>query len=991
MRSYRRPGSIAVLIGVALVTLVALYSEHSCNGLLPFSGWVEDEAKCADVSPEELRAAGIEEVDVAERYYFSKMDRGIDLTNQESAGRIMWMVWTAGNDRFWDETTKNIDGIFDWLKTISSNPEYGFCTKHKYKSGKYGKYEEDQYKPYYRSSSENEGDWALDKKQCEANKDLTWVPISRDNRWKYFGLINEPCFGKATKPDKYGLWLDERMPKSDKCPPDPFENIKKYPGIQIGARGKGEGENYLPVGSYYGKASGVVGMRLFPNPDFDNEAQKQWMDNKDKFYTDPTYYSNKDLIRPYRVGVSCALCHVGPSPVNPPKDPEKPEWENLSSTVGAQYLWLDRAFLWNPQDHKNFYYQLLRTTRPGTFDTSLVSSDNINNSRTQNAVYGFCSRLVAGLRWGKEILAGGALSNRQFNDLEGNNYPATICNGVPTRNLFKHPNTVWTPRILRDASDTAGVLGSLNRIYLNIGSFSEEWLLHFRSFVGALPFSPITPIKVADAQKNSSYWQATEAQTPFMAYFLAKAGRPDYLKEAVTESLKRFAGIRNTPATAAAQKSLDTKAASKRGAHEGVDAPPLVDEPEPYSSPEQEAEVRPNAEKEALEKLKQELEGNSEKLEPGKMIFANRCARCHSSQIPKTVENCRQIPKWTNPLDELGCKDDYMTCWKKYWEWTNCDDFKKQMRKIVARPDFLEKDYLSNDVRVPMTVLETNACASLATNAIAGNIWDNFSSQTYKDLPSVGSLEFSPPWDHDNKVFNPFLVNDRITNPYLTQNSTAIETQSYEMPDGGRGYIRPPSLISLWSTAPFLLNNTLGKFNPDPSINARMDSFEDSIEKLLWPEKRKWDPIFQRRNNPKLPRQNRGVGLIERTTMPSRLKIDLPAVRPWRNLLSLLLPSIFDSGSIIIGPIPTGTPVNMFANLPLSLRSLIVLVRGIAPLARLPSDPTESQATNALNPLVKPLLALNTCPDFVVNKGHYFGADLPDQKKSDLIRFLKTF
>ena len=44
----------------------------------------------------------------------------------------------------------------------------------------------------------------------------------------------------------------------------------------------------------------------------------------------------------------------------------------------------------------------------------------------------------------------------------------------------------------------------------------------------------------------------------------------------------------------------------------------------------------------------------------------------------------------------------------------------------------------------------------------------------------------------------------------------------YTMPAGGRGYTRPPSLISLWSTAPFLLNNTVGKFDPSPSVDARM-------------------------------------------------------------------------------------------------------------------------------------------------------------------------
>jgi hypothetical protein len=44
------------------------------------------------------------------------------------------------------------------------------------------------------------------------------------------------------------------------------------------------------------------------------------------------------------------------------------------------------------------------------------------------------------------------------------------------------------------------------------------------------------------------------------------------------------------------------------------------------------------------------------------------------------------------------------------------------------------------------------------------------------------------------------------------------------------------------------------------------------------------------------------------------------------------------------------------------------------------------------------MLALSKCPDFVVNRGHYFGTDrfkeepgLSDADKKALIEFLKTF
>ena len=204
-------------------------------------------------------------------------------------------------------------------------------------------------------------------------------------------------------PDRHGLWLDKRKPE---CGPDPFENEKKYPGVKIGARGK-----TVPVGSFYGYATGIVGLRLFPNPDFDETAAREW--DPKRFYDDPSYYRSRDLVRPYRVGMSCGFCHVGPSPTHPPADPENPKWANLSSTVGAQYFWIDRIFAWEA-DASNFIFQLLHTSRPGALDTSLVSTDYINNPRTMNAIYGLGPRLAEAARWGKETLAGDELDNRQL-------------------------------------------------------------------------------------------------------------------------------------------------------------------------------------------------------------------------------------------------------------------------------------------------------------------------------------------------------------------------------------------------------------------------------------------------------------------------------------------------------------------------------------------------------------------------------------------------
>jgi hypothetical protein len=773
---------------------------------------------------DEARQAGrpAQSFAAADEDYFQAMDGGIALTLDEVKGRNMWIMWTGGNDRLWDKLTNLTYGTFDLLKILSSYPG---------------------------------------------------LKYSRDNRFNYFGLVNEPCFTKATGPDpqRYGLWLDQR---STDCPADPFANEQKYPGVAIGARGKN-----IPVGSYYGDPTGIVGLRLFPNPAFDQAAAARW--DPQRFYNDPDYYLSKDLVRPYRVGMSCGFCHVGPNPEKPPANPEAPQWQNISSTVGAQYFWVDRILAWNA-DQSSFLFQVLHTARPGSLDTSLVSTDSINNPRTMNAVYNLWPRLAAAKLWGRETLGADNLANKQFNDF--------VTQG-PLTQFFQPPNTVWTPHVLKDGADSVGALGALNRVYVNIGLFSEEWLRHFNPIVGG---KPVTPFAITTARKNSSYWQATEAQTPDMALFLVKASYPHKLAKA-------------------------------SGGAAYLNDPP-------------------------------------ETVQQGKMVFADNCAACHSSKAPPR-------PAGADPSACIG--PNYLTCFNQYWAWTQTDAFRQQMRQIVMADDFLDDNFLSNDGRVPVTLLQTNACSPLATNAIGGNIWDNFSSASYKELPSVGTIT----------VYDPFTGQPR----------------QFQMPAGGRGYTRVPSLVSIWSTAPYLLNNSVGPFDPSPSVEARMRVFQDSIAQMLWPEKRAKDPVL----GDKIP------GVIDRTTATSWVRIPtgyLPdVIKASREVLNWLVP-VFDQKGIEIGPIPAGTPVDLLANfdpLPQSTKPgerlahdkavIKVVVQLLHDLRALPQGATEEQARQVFANLGEQLFALNKCPDYVVNRGHYFGTQMSDADKQALIAFLKTF
>jgi hypothetical protein len=276
---------------------------------------------------------------------------------------------------------------------------------------------------------------------------------------------------------------------------------------------------------------------------------------------------------------------------------------------------------------------------------------------------------------------------------------------------------------------------------------------------------------------------------------------------------------------------------------------------------------------------------DAEVLRRGKMAFADTCARCHSSkQPPREISTDRvKVEAW--------------------------------YRESVLSPDFLEQNFLSDDRRYPVYQLGTNIARAAATNAMKGQVWSDFSSESYKQLPAIGKIE---------GLYNP-------RNP--------DESLSWNLEGGGRGYYRTPTLVSMWATAPYLHNNALGMYVKDPSVRGRMLSFLDSVEKLLWPERRL------------------GVQSVIVTSIDTELAIP-GRTRPLR--------------------IPAGTPVDLIARV--DPREVPAIVQNRFVLNIL-SD----------GRVFRGLIGRNQAPDFVLDRGHMFGTGLPDDDKRALIEFLKTF
>ena len=96
-----------------------------------------------------------------------------------------------------------------------------------------------------------------------------------------------------------------------------------------------------------------------------------------------------------------------------------------------------------------------------------------------------------------------------------------------------------------------------------------------------------------------------------------------------------------------------------------------------------------------------------------------------------------------------------------------------------------------------------------STYGLAQHLWEDFTSQDYKNLPAVGAITYFDPFD------------------------AAAPGKKFPAPGNGRGYYRPATLVSIWATAPYLHNNSVGIFTGDPSVAGRMKAFEDGISKLL--------------------------------------------------------------------------------------------------------------------------------------------------------------
>ena len=273
----------------------------------------------------------------------------------------MWIVWTGGNDRFWDGMTASTFGAFDLLKIVAYDPT----------------------QPVDRDN-------ALELSRARQRALLRPADRADPNR---FGLLARSCAARTARAD-------------------PFENETKYPGVAIGARGKTRAGGLLstamPTRHRRPAALSQPGFR---------RARRSALGRRRAITTIPTTTTTASWCGPIASACPAASATSGPSPINPPADPRNPQWaepqfdRRRAVHVGRPALRLDSA------RRRQLHVPARAHLSPGR-DGHVAGLDR-QHQQPAHDERGLPPRRRGSSiaqRWGQETLAGGELNNKQFND-----------------------------------------------------------------------------------------------------------------------------------------------------------------------------------------------------------------------------------------------------------------------------------------------------------------------------------------------------------------------------------------------------------------------------------------------------------------------------------------------------------------------------------------------------------------------------------------------
>jgi hypothetical protein len=636
----------------------------------------------ADVAP---RANPVPEKSIVDQDapYFEACAR-MGLDESECVGRLIWFKATGGNERFHTYTFQQRVGVLvDWYRVMRTD--------------------------------------------------------RRDDRFRAWGIINDPMCCKPGDPDCPAKAPDETY-GFDWCPGDdvllkyvgksgyvdPACGLKDAPldASDPHARGGKVDQRHSACDLRFGTSTGALGFRKFPNPRFDAARWRQlnggslatW-DGYRRTVASTTGIPSDERVSkladasvepPFLIGTTCGSCHIAFDPLNPPADPAHPKWENIKGLIGNQYTRMSEL-LGSGMARTSLEWQMFAHPRPGVTDTSAISHDQVNNPGTINAIINMSQRPTfpgEGInKWRKADACGAERDDDKCwcePGRDGKCWVKSVRSDDTTvvRIGGKAVTLQGVHHILKGGEDSIGALEAIQRVYFNIGSCGEAcWVNH------------LTDMRQVDPQQRGF------GQTPFD---IGQCRRDCPSFRAIEDRLINIADF----FLSAEADATDLDAARDR-ARKASD---------PVASPYTRADL--------IDDLDREFGRGA--VSRGREVFAQNCARCHSS-IPEASGG------------PFASRDYHAV-----------ND---------AHPRKPRADFLGNDQSTRATEVGTFGCRALHSNHMAGHLYHEYGSETLRQRGVVADLPERDEFKGGGRGYyrNVSLVNAWATAPFMHNNAMGPE------------------------------------------------------------------------------------------------------------------------------------------------------------------------------------------------------------------------
>jgi hypothetical protein len=802
------------------------------------------------------------------------------LNESECVGRLIWFKATGGNERFHTYTFQQRVGVMvDWFRVLRSD--------------------------------------------------------QRGDRFWAWGIINDPACCKPGDANCPAKSMDETF-GLDWCPGD--DTLLKYVGKNgyvdpaCGLKdaaldaddphsqsGKVD-QRHSACDLKFGTSTGALGFRKFPNPRFNpaqwknlNGGNAAWSRFATTKVATTSIESDKRVSKladasvepPFLIGTTCGSCHIAFDPLKPPADPANPKWENIKGLVGNQYTRMSELLV-SGMAKTSLEYQMFAHARPGVTDTSAISHDQINNPGTINALINVAQRPVfkgeSITKWRKAATCGEERDESKCWCEPGRNgkcwQKSTRTDDTTQVNIGgKKMSLPGVHHILKGGEDSIGAHEAIQRVYFNIGSCAEQcWVNHFADMRQVDPeqrgFGQ-TPFNIGQCRRDCPNFRAVEDRLQNLL---------DFFTSAESDETNLQAARANT------RKAKKPKAQ--------------------YSRTDFTAEL--------------EKEFGKGSVGRGQTVFAENCARCHSSISER----------------EGG-------------------SFKTRDFAAAAQehPRKIRADFLSNEQSTPVTEVGTFRCRAIHSNHRAGHLYMEYASETMRNRPAVADIPERDELKDGGRGYlrNISLVNVWATAPFMHNN--AIGPEICGQPANKENDFHRSRYTDVDGK---LLASQPECVRYDPSVEGRFDLYKRSMYELLHPKERG----------------------IKRTLTNADLIVDVGI----RSLDGKTEKPLLGFGQVKIPAGASAGFINglqhkeLIADLFLAKRDPAKLdaagKKNLIPTLQAIADDVLKQPSRFVEILreKRDFLSANyqTCTQEIENEGHRFGEDLSEADKKALTAFLAT-